>query len=610
MKDWSEVQEPLAERIGRGFGGVSEYGITVRWDKNFLFLIYLTLVRRQGIRIFGGIRFGGTLTLEDASELGFDHVAIATGAGKPTVVDMKNNLIRGIRKASDFLMALQLTGAARGSSLANLQVQLPAVVIGGGLTAIDTATELFHYYPVMVERIAGPPRRSCGASGRLEAFEKRLDPEEKALLARYREHAAAFRAERARAAAAGETPDFIPLVRSFGGVTIAYRKSMQDSPAYRLNHEEVIKSLEEGIAFAENLSPVEAVPDELGAVKAMRFERQALKDGKWIATGEIVELPARSVMVAAGTSPNTIYEREHPGTFAKQPKGGFFQPYQAAFENGQVALKEGPARDSFFASYQKDGLTVSFYGDNHPRTRATSSRRWRRRFKGYGQHRRAVRIADPEPRPAGQPVRDRNFRELCARLDDELRCRVVRVEPPHADDHRGHRAGAVPGAEVPARPVLPAAEPRDAGAGRRRHPARDGRPRAHRRVGRPEEGPPLADHPRDGRLVEPLRDPQARPGSHLHGPDGHADRDPARRGRAARGRRPRQRRALLDREGAARGAAAACSTSPATRTAATSSSRTRSRPRPTRSSARPTRAPRSRRAGRRTATSAATSSRR
>ena len=40
---------------------------------------------------------------------------------------------------------------------------------------------------------------------------------------------------------------------------------MVDSPAYRLNHEEVIKALEEGIAFAENLNPNEAVIDERGA---------------------------------------------------------------------------------------------------------------------------------------------------------------------------------------------------------------------------------------------------------------------------------------------------------------------------------------------------------
>ena len=43
-----------------------EYGITVRWDKNFLTLLYLTLARRRGLRMYGGVRFGGTLTIEDA----------------------------------------------------------------------------------------------------------------------------------------------------------------------------------------------------------------------------------------------------------------------------------------------------------------------------------------------------------------------------------------------------------------------------------------------------------------------------------------------------------------------------------------------------------------
>ena len=61
------------------------------------------------------------------------------------------------------------------------------------------------------------------------------------------------------------------LVRSWGGVTLVYRKRMVDSPAYRLNHEEVIKALEEGITFAENLNPIEAAPDEHGAVRAMIF---------------------------------------------------------------------------------------------------------------------------------------------------------------------------------------------------------------------------------------------------------------------------------------------------------------------------------------------------
>ena len=50
-------------------------------------------------------------------------------------------------------MALQLTGAFKKDTLSNLQLRLPAVVIGGGLTGVDTATEIFAYYPVQVEKM-------------------------------------------------------------------------------------------------------------------------------------------------------------------------------------------------------------------------------------------------------------------------------------------------------------------------------------------------------------------------------------------------------------------------------------------------------------------------
>src|SRR5207344_1280047 len=153
IRDWHEIYRNLEDRVLDGFGGVSEYGITVRWDKNFLTLLHLTLGRRRRLKIYGGVRLGGTLSIEDAWRYGFDHVAMATGAGRPTIIDMRNNLIRGIRTASDFLMALQLTGAFKREALPNLQARLPAVVIGGGLTAIDTATELMAYYPLQVEKI-------------------------------------------------------------------------------------------------------------------------------------------------------------------------------------------------------------------------------------------------------------------------------------------------------------------------------------------------------------------------------------------------------------------------------------------------------------------------
>ncbi|MFM9972499.1 MAG: hypothetical protein ACKVQK_29300, partial [Burkholderiales bacterium] len=152
IKDISSLNESLNERVMAGFGGVAEYGITVRWDKNFLKVIRLLLERRAEFSMIGGIRFGGTVSLDDAWGMGFDHVALAMGAGKPTTLEIPNGLARGVRTASDFLMALQLTGAAKFDSIANMQMRLPAVVIGGGLTAIDTATESLAYYVVQVEK--------------------------------------------------------------------------------------------------------------------------------------------------------------------------------------------------------------------------------------------------------------------------------------------------------------------------------------------------------------------------------------------------------------------------------------------------------------------------
>jgi NADPH-dependent glutamate synthase beta subunit-like oxidoreductase len=328
LADFNDIYEELDDRILLGFGGVSEYGITVRWDKNFLKVVYVTLARRRLFRMYDGVRFGGTITIDDAWKLGFDHIAIATGAGKPTIVSMKNNLLRGVRQASDFLMALQLTGAYKPHALANLQVRLPGVVIGGGLTGIDTTTELMAYYPVQVERILARSEVLLAELGE-EKYWGQFTEEEKEIHNEFLEHGRAIRAERAKAEAEGRAPNFIDLVRSWGGVSLVYRKTINDAPAYRLNHEEIIKALEEGIYFIEDLSPVEAVPDHHGAVSAVVFERQGLDEsGKWRGTGEFVTLPARSVMIAAGTSPNTIIDRENPNSVFEYDKWQqFFAPF-------------------------------------------------------------------------------------------------------------------------------------------------------------------------------------------------------------------------------------------------------------------------------------------
>ena len=419
VKHFSEIKDELDKRIFLGFGGVSEYGITVRWDKNFLKVVYLTLARRNLFRFYDGVRFGGTIEIEDAWQMGFDHIAIATGAGKPTLARIKNNLVRGFRMASDFLMALQLTGAAKRDSIANLQLRLPAVVIGGGLTAIDTATEAAAYYPVQVEKYLDRYEIVTKEFGEDE-FWKMYDDEEKMIVKDFIEHGKEVKEERKRAEAAGEKPNFVPLVRKWGGVTIAYRKSMTNAPSYRLNHEEIIKSLEEGIYFREKLNPVEAVQDEFGAVKEMIFMNQEQNsEGKWGDVGEPVVLPARSVLVAAGTSPNVIYEREHEGTFEMDEWKQFFQTYKMD-ENFKL-VKTEKGETGFFTSYNKDGKYITVYGDNHPVYAGNVVKAMASARDGFNE---ITKLFAPD---IGKSADAEKFNSLGKLLDKELKATVEEV---------------------------------------------------------------------------------------------------------------------------------------------------------------------------------------
>ena len=256
VRDTARLFENLDDRVMAGFGGVAEYGITVRWNKNYLKLVRLLLERRAQFAHFGGIRFGGgaTLGMDDAWAMGFDHIALCMGAGKPTVLDIPNGLARGVRAASDFLMALQLTGAAKFSSIANLQIRLPVVVIGGGLTAIDTATESLAYYVRQVEKFSARYRTLVAERGEA-AVRAAWNTEEAGIADEFLAHAAAIAAERDAAVREGRAPRLAQLLDAWGGATIAYRRRLIDSPSYTLNHEEVAKALEEAVRFAEGLTP-------------------------------------------------------------------------------------------------------------------------------------------------------------------------------------------------------------------------------------------------------------------------------------------------------------------------------------------------------------------
>jgi NADPH-dependent glutamate synthase beta subunit-like oxidoreductase/NAD(P)H-flavin reductase len=352
IHDVNELYESLDDRVMAGFGGVAEYGITVRWNKNFLKIIRLLLERRAQFSMFGGVRFGGTLTVETAFEMGFDHVALCAGAGRPTVIPMKNGLARGVRQASDFLMALQLTGAAKTSSVANLQLRMPVVVIGGGLTAIDTATESLAYYPVQVEKFL---ERYEALAAEKDHVRVGWSAEENATADEFLSHGRAIRAERAAARAEGREPDLLKLLNAWGGVTIAYRRRLIDSPSYTLNHEEVAKALEEGIRFAERLTPEEVEVDEFGHAAALRVKNAA---------GESLRMPAKAILVAAGTQPNTVLGREDPHNVFLDGKW-----FRAVDEEGNPVTPERvakPAAAQVLMAVRPDGRAISFFGDLHP----------------------------------------------------------------------------------------------------------------------------------------------------------------------------------------------------------------------------------------------------
>jgi hypothetical protein len=172
-----------------------------------------------------------------------------------------------VRAASDFLMALQLTGAAKKDSIANLQIRLPVVVIGGGLTAIDTATESLAYYPLQVEKFLARHEILVAERGEAAVFAS-MNDEERGIALEFLAHAKAIRAERAAAQRESREPNIAGLVNGWGGVTIAYRKRLIDSPYYTLNHEEVLKAPK-----ASRRSPSKSMPTAMRARSRWRASR-------------------------------------------------------------------------------------------------------------------------------------------------------------------------------------------------------------------------------------------------------------------------------------------------------------------------------------------------
>src|SRR4029079_18140896 len=137
------------------------------------------------------------------------------------------------------------------------------------LTAVDTATEALAYYPVQVEKFLSRYETLVAEKGK-DAVESGWTAVERPIAEEFLAHARAIRAEREAAAREQRDARIVELLQGWGGATIAYRRRLIDSPSYTLNHEEVEKALEEGIRFAEGLTPVAVDVDAHGHACALR----------------------------------------------------------------------------------------------------------------------------------------------------------------------------------------------------------------------------------------------------------------------------------------------------------------------------------------------------
>ena len=193
------------------------------------------------------------------------------------------------------------------------------------------------------------------------------------------------------------------MLRHWGGVTIAYRRRLIDSPSYTLNHEEVEKALEEGIWFAEGMTPVGVDVDHYGAARGIRLKNAGTGTEHWF--------PARTVFVAAGTQPNTVLAREHPEGFTLE--GKYFSAIDAA---GQpVAPEYGaakPGQPQVLLSRNDDGRFMSYFGDVHPSYFGNVVKAMASAKQGYPVVSRVL----AQRTPASEATREHFFGELAAQL--------------------------------------------------------------------------------------------------------------------------------------------------------------------------------------------------
>ncbi|MFK8040374.1 MAG: FAD-dependent oxidoreductase [Rickettsiaceae bacterium] len=292
IKTWKEYNKDLSDLIPDGFGGVAQYGITSRWNKNHLLLMRILLQRRgKNFKIYDGVYFGNTITSQQAYDIGFDHIAICTGIKKPQFLNIPNILSKGVRFASDFLMSLQSGGVFLKNSNTNLTIRMPVAIVGCGLTAVDASIEILKYYPIQVENFAKNYEKLSIKFDKA-TLERDWTEEDSVIAQEFLTHAQLFRS----CSSDDEKLDIIN--NKLGGVTIYYRKSIEQSSAYKLNHEEIEHAMSFGVQFKSNIEISKIHCDKHSYIESIEFQNQ-------------IKARARCLLIAIGNDHQDLHDKQY-----------------------------------------------------------------------------------------------------------------------------------------------------------------------------------------------------------------------------------------------------------------------------------------------------------
>ena len=239
-------------------GGVLEYGIPeFRLPKDTVLAAEIAAVRALGVHIETDVVVGRTMTVDSLlGKEGFEAVFIGSGAGLPKFMGIPGESLNGVYSANEFLTRNNLMKAYRDDYATPVSVGRNVVVVGGGNVAMDAART-------------------------------------------------ALRLQGLRTANSDDT------------VTVVYRRTETELPARR---EEVHHAKEEGIRFEFLTNPVEILSDEKGNVRGIRCIRMELGEpdasgrrSPVAIPGSEFEIPADTIIMSLGTSPNPLIASTTPG---------------------------------------------------------------------------------------------------------------------------------------------------------------------------------------------------------------------------------------------------------------------------------------------------------